>query len=271
MTQPENGNTTMNTTKKKLKNGGVALGGWMLIPHPAIAELMAGEGFDWIAADMEHAAFDLQQIEQIERALRPYACDLLVRLDGVNPVLAKHVLDAGARGVIVPSVMTPEDALTICEAVRYPPQGSRGTSLSRATDYGRNFKEYIAAHNDEVFVAVMLEHRLAAERAAEILAAPGIDAAFIGPYDLSASLGIAGQLDHPDVLAAEQRILEACRSCGVAPGYHVVPSDRQLVEQRIAAGYRFIGCSLDTQLIMHGCRTLLGANEYPAQCNCNEQ
>ena len=260
----------MNTTKQKLKNGEAALGGWMLIPHPAIAELMAGEGFDWIAIDMEHAAFDLQMVEQIERALRPYRGDLLVRLDGVNPVLAKHVLDAGARGVIVPSVMTPQEAVTMCEAVRYPPQGNRGTSLSRATDYGRNFNNYITSHNDDVFFAVMLEHHLAAERASDILASPGIDAAFIGPYDLSASLGIAGQLDHPDVLAAEQRILEACRRTGVAPGYHVVPPERRLIEERIAAGYRFIGCSLDTQLIMHGCRTLLAANEYPAQCNCNE-
>nr|HQQ91225.1 aldolase/citrate lyase family protein [Kiritimatiellia bacterium] len=95
----------MNKTKQKLKNNETALGGWMLIPHPAIAELMAGEGFDWIALDMEHAAVDLSVVEQIERAVRPSGCDLLVRLDGVNPVLAKHVLDAGAKGVIVPSVM----------------------------------------------------------------------------------------------------------------------------------------------------------------------
>jgi 2-keto-3-deoxy-L-rhamnonate aldolase RhmA len=244
-------------TKQKLKNGQTALGGWMLIPHPAIAELMAGEGFDWIALDMEHAAADLAMVEQIERAVRPSGCDLFVRLDGVNPVLAKHVLDAGAKGVIVPSVMCAEDADTLAAAVRYPPQGNRGTSLSRALDYGRDFTDYIKRHNDEVFVAVMLEHDLAAERADEILARPGIDAAFIGPYDLSASLGIAGQLDDPRVLAAEQKILAACRRQGIAPGYHVVPPERARIDERIAAGYRFIGCSLDTQLLMHGCRNLL--------------
>ena len=247
----------MNKTKLKLKNNECALGGWMLIPHPAIAELMAGEGFDWIALDLEHAAADLSLVEQIERAVRPSGCDLLVRLDGVNPVLAKHVLDAGAKGVIVPSVMCPEDADTMAAAVRYPPQGNRGTSLSRATDYGRGFADYIRRHNDEVLLAVMLEHHLAAERADAILARPGIDAAFIGPYDLSASLGIAGQLDDPRVLAAEQKILAACKRQGVAPGYHVVPPERSRIDERIAAGYRFIGCSLDTQLIMHGCRALL--------------
>ena len=247
----------MNKTKQKIHNGECALGGWMLIPHPAIAELMAGEGFDWIAVDMEHAAVELSQIEQIERAVRPSGCDLFVRLDGVNPVLAKHVLDAGAKGVIVPSVMSPEDADTMAAAVRYPPQGNRGTSLSRALDYGRDFADYIRRHNDEVFVAVMLEHYLAAERADEILARPGIDAAFIGPYDLSASLGIAGQLDDPKVLAAEQKILAACRRQNIAPGYHVVPPERKRIDERIAAGYRFIGCSLDTQFIMSGCRALL--------------
>ena len=247
----------MANTKSKLKEGQAALGAWMLIPHPAIAELMAGEGFDWLAVDMEHAAVDLSQIEQIERALRPSGCDLFVRLDGVNPVLAKHVLDAGAKGVIVPSVMAPEDVDTMAAAVRYPPQGNRGTSLSRALDYGRDFAGYLRRHNDEVFVAVMLEHYLAAERADEILARPGIDAAFIGPYDLSASLGIAGQLDDPQVLAAERKILAACRRQGIAPGYHVVPPERARIDERLAAGYRFIGCSLDTQLLMHGCRMLL--------------
>lgn len=249
----------MNKTKRKLKNNEVALGGWMLIPHPAIAELMAGEGFDWIALDMEHAAVDLSVVEQIERAVRPSGCDLLVRLDGVNPVLAKHVLDAGAKGVIVPTVMTPGDADAMAAAVRYPPQGNRGTSLARALDYGRDFADYIRRHNDEVFVAVMLEHHLAAERADEILARPGLDAAFIGPYDLSASLGVAGQLDDPRVLAAEQKILAACARQGVAPGYHVVPPERSRIDERIAAGYRFIGCSLDTQFIMRGCRSLLQA------------
>jgi len=247
----------MSKTKAKLKNNEVALGGWMLIPHPAIAELMAGEGFDWIALDMEHASVDPSTVEQIERAVRPSGCDLFVRLDGVNPVLAKHVLDAGAKGVIVPTVMTPDDADTMAAAVRYPPQGNRGTSLARALDYGRDFADYIRRHNDAVFVAVMLEHYLAAERADEILARPGIDAAFIGPYDLSASLGIAGQLDDVRVLAAEQKILAACKRQGVAPGYHVVPPERGRIDERIAAGYRFIGCSLDTQLIMTGCRNLL--------------
>ncbi len=247
----------MANTKQKIRNGECAFGGWMLIPHPSIAEIMAGEGFDWLAVDMEHAAVELSQIEQIERAVRPFKCDLLVRLDGINPVQAKHVLDAGAKGIIVPSVMSPGDVKTMTAAVRYPPDGNRGTSLARALDYGRSFDSYVSRHNDEVFVAVMLEHIMAAERADEILACPDIDAAFIGPYDLSASMGIPGQLDHPDVLAAEKKILNACQRQNIAPGYHVVPPESARIHERIKTGYRFIGCSLDTHLIMSSCRNLL--------------
>ncbi len=250
----------MNKTKSKLKNNEAAYGGWMLIPHPAVAELMAGEGFDWIAIDMEHAAVDLTMVEQIARATLPSGCNLFVRLDGVNPTLAKHVLDAGAQGVIVPNITSPAEVDVIAAAIRYPPAGNRGTSLSLATNYGRNFTDYLQRHNEEVFLAVMLEHHLAAERADDILARPGIDAAFIGPYDLSASLGIAGQIDDLRVQAAEQKILKACQKHGVAPGYHVVPPERARVVERVAAGYRFIGCSLDTHFIMHGCRAILRDN-----------
>jgi len=106
-------------------------------------------------------------------------------------------------------------------------------------------------------VVVMLEHIAAARRADEILAAPGIDAALIGPYDLSASMGLAGQLDHPLVVAAQQTILEACRRRGVAAGIHVVSTEPDALRQRIDAGYRFIACGLDTLFIMHGCREML--------------
>lgn len=247
----------MSRAKSKLGRGEVALGGWMLLPHPGVAELLAGEGFDWVAVDMEHAAGSVELVEQIVRAVQPWGCDMLVRLDGVNPLLAKHVMDAGADGVIVPMVMSAEDAATMVAAVRYPPEGNRGTSLARATDYGRNFKEYIGNNNSRVFVAVMLEHYLAAERSDEILATPGIDAAFIGPYDLSASLGVAGELSDPRVLEAEAKVLAACKRHGVAPGYHVVAPEPQQVRERMEAGYRFIGCSLDTHFIMHGARNML--------------
>jgi 2-dehydro-3-deoxyglucarate aldolase len=247
----------MGYTKEKLCRGAPALGGWLMIGHPAIAEIMAAEGFDWIAVDMEHSATDLQTFSQIALALKGTDCDLLVRLPSCDPVLAKAVLDAGAQGIIVPSVNTPEQAAMAAGMVRFPPRGTRGVSLSRATGYGRNFADYVASHNDEVLVIVMLESIKAVAQIDSILTVPGIDAAFIGPYDLSASMNLPGQLDHPQVQEAQQAILEACARSRVPPGIHVVTVDAEEVSRRIHAGYRFIACGIDTIFIMNGCRQFL--------------
>ncbi|MBN1418559.1 MAG: 2,4-dihydroxyhept-2-ene-1,7-dioic acid aldolase [Planctomycetes bacterium] len=250
-------------TKAKLARGEPALGGWMMIGHPAVAELMAGEGFDWIAVDMEHTAIDLGTFQTIAMALRGSPCDLLVRLPACDPVIAKRVLDLGAGGIIVPMVNTAEEAALAVSMARFPPAGIRGASFARATDYGRDFDPYFAAHNERVLVVVMLEHIRAAEAADAILATPGIDAALIGPYDLSASMGIAGHVDRPEVLEAERRILEACRRAGVAPGIHVVPIDPEAVGRRIREGFRFIGCGIDSHFVIEGARRMLKARLTP--------
>lgn len=229
----------------------------MLIGHPAIAEIMAGEGFDWIGVDLEHTTTDVRTFYEIVLAAKGTGCDVLARLHSCDPVLAKLVLDAGAAGIIVPSVNTPDEAARAAAMARFPPEGIRGASLCRATDFGRNFADYFTRHNREVLVVVMLEHIDAACRADEILATPGVDAAFIGPYDLSASMNLAGQLDHPQVLAAQQSILAACARNGVAPGIHVISTAPGAVAQKIDAGFRFIACGLDTTFLMEGCRQML--------------
>ncbi len=229
-----------------------------MIGHPTVAEVMAGERFDWIAVDMEHTATDVRAFSEIVGAVRGRGVDLLARLPSCDASLAKLVLDAGANGIVVPNVNTPDEAARAVAMARFPPEGIRGASLCRASDHGRNFQEYFARHNREVLVVVMLEHIDAVARVEAILAVQGIDAALIGPYDLSASMGLAGQLDHPRVVAAQQTILDACRRQGVAAGIHVVAIDPDALQDRIAAGYRFIACGLDTLFIMHGCRHMLG-------------
>jgi len=250
----------MGRTKDKLRRGEPALGGWLMIGHPTVAEVLAGEGFDWLCVDMEHTATDVREFYEVVRAVQGTRVDLLARLHSCDPVLAKLVLDAGARGIIVPSVNTPEEAARSVAMARFPPDGVRGASLCRATDHGRNFAGYFAGHNREVLVVVMLEHIEAVRQADAILATPGIDAAFIGPYDLSASMGLAGQLDHPQVQAAQQTILEACARHGVAPGIHVVSVAGEDVSRRIAAGFRFIACGLDTLFLRDGCRRMLDSH-----------
>ncbi|MBN1395957.1 MAG: hypothetical protein JW959_13125 [Pirellulales bacterium] len=252
----------MGQTKHKLRDGRPALGGWIMIGHPAVAEIMAGEGFDWIGVDLEHTSIGIGDFSRMAAAVKGTGCDLLARLHSCDPVQAKLVLDAGADGVIVPAVDSVELASRAAAMCRFPPRGVRGAALSRATDYGRNFADYFARHNDDVLIVVMLEHVEAVERRDAILSTPGIDAALVGPYDLSASMGLAGQLDHPQVRAAQKNILDSCIAHGVAPGIHVVPVEGDELRQRLDEGFRFIGCGIDTLFIMHGCRTML---KVPAQ------
>ena len=239
----------MSKTKDKLRRGEPVFGGWSLTGHPAVAEIMAAEGFDFIGVDMEHTPTSVEGFYH----------NVLARLPACDPVIAKQVLDMGAAGIIVPSVNSPAEAAQSVAMAKFPPDGVRGASLCRATGFGRDFDEYFKNHNREVIVVVMLEHINAVQQADVILATPGIDAAFIGPYDLSASMGLAGQLNHPDVLAAQQTILDACRRHNVAPGIHVVPVDAAEVRRRCEQGFRFIACGLDTLFIREGCRQMLKA------------
>ena len=247
----------MRKTKLKLHGGQPALGGWVMIGHPTVAEIMAGEGFDWLGVDFEHTSTCMRDLHDIALALKGSDCDLLVRLHSCDAVLAKLVLDNGANGIIVPSVNTPEEAAKAVCIAKFPPEGVRGASLCRAADYGRNFKQYFQNHNKDVIVVVMLENHNGASKADTILATPGIDAAFIGPYDLSASMGLAGQLEHPKVLAAQEQILSACARHGVAPGIHVVSVSPDELRRRLKQGFRFVACGIDTLYIQHGCRTML--------------
>jgi 2-dehydro-3-deoxyglucarate aldolase len=247
----------MGQTRKLLKDNKPALGAWMMIGHPTVAEIFAGEGFDWIGLDMEHTAGDLRALHEVALAVKNTGCDLFVRLGSCDPVEAKKALDAGANGIIVPLVNTPEQARQAVAMAKFPPDGVRGASFSRASDFGRNFADYFASHNDRVMVVVMLEHIQAVEQVDAILDVPGITATFIGPYDLSASMGRAGQLDHPDVQAAQKTLLDACRRHNVPAGFHVVSLDPALLQRRIEEGYRFLACSLDTEMLIHASRQML--------------
>lgn len=248
----------MGRTKEKLRNGEPVRGGWIMIGHPSVAELMAGEGFDFLGVDLEHTTIGIDGFHRSALAVKGTGVDLLARLPANDPVIAKQVLDAGASGIIVPNVNSIEEARRAVGMARFPPAGFRGASFCRASDLGRDFDRYFARHNDEVLVVVMLEHVDAVKNADAIVATQGIDATLIGPYDLSASMGRPGALDHPDVRAAQQTILEACRRHGVPAGIHVVAVDAAQVEERVRQGFRFLACSIDTEFILAGCRAVLG-------------
>jgi len=245
-----------NPVKVKLAQGGISMGTWNMIGHPVVAEILALAGFDWIALDLEHGIMDWPQAAVQMMAMQGTACVPLCRLPANEPMHFKLALDAGALGVIVPMIDSAESASRAVACAKYPPQGMRGVGIARAHGYGTRFDEYVSAANAETLVALQIEHVDAVNHIEEICAVPGVDAIFIGPYDLSGSMDRIGQLRHPEVEEAVAHALAAAKSSGVAPGLHVVDPRPGEVAQRVAEGFRFMAVGLDVLLLGNSAREL---------------
>jgi len=242
----------MNNVKNKLVKGEVSIGGWMQIGHPVVAEIMVQTGFDWIAIDNEHGIIDIETGMNIFNAMRGTNVVPMVRVQENNEIIIRRWCDAGAQGIIIPMVNTPEQAMAAVAAVKYPPAGRRGFGYCRANNYGAKFDEYAKTANDDILVIVQIEHIEAIHNIDSILAVDGVDGAFIGPYDLSGSMGLTGQLYHPDVLAACNKMLNACKKHGKAAGIHVVPVEPDRIKKFVSEGFTFIAASIDTVFIHYG-------------------
>lgn len=244
--------------KRKLRGGEVSLGGWLTMAHVSIAEIVAGAGFEWVVIDTEHTAIDVSETLRLIVAVERAGSVPLVRVAAVDPVQIKVVMDSGAAGVLVPGVNSRADAERAVGSVKYPPTGFRGVGLARAHGYGAAFDEYFRRNNEDSVVIVQIEHHAAVDSIEDILNVPGIDATLIGPYDLSASLGLAGQLDHPTVRAATDRVVEATARRGLAPGIHLIHPERILGELRasVANGYRFLALGTDALVLGESYRSL---------------
>jgi 2-dehydro-3-deoxyglucarate aldolase len=236
--------------RERIHRKEITLGSWITLGHPAIGEIMAGCGFDWLTIDLEHSAITLGECQHLIQVIELRGCVPLVRVGENDPNLIKRVMDAGAHGVIVPMVNSRAEAEQAVRSVKYPPVGFRGVGYGRAQGYGLHFDSYREWNAQDSLVIVQIEHTKAVEHMAEILTVPGVDAFIVGPYDLSASLGIPGEFSHPDFLHAMDSIRKTMGDfSGVAPGIHVVqpvPSD---VALRLEEGYRFLAYSLDTLVL----------------------
>ena len=243
--------------KAQLNRSELTIGSWVTLGHPSIAEIMASAGFDWLVLDMEHSVLELSEVQAIIQVLDAKQCPAIVRLTSNHPDQIKRVMDAGATGVMVPMIKSAADAKAAVDGVYYPPRGQRGVGLARAQGYGASFQAYRAWLEDNAVIVVMIEHVDAVQAIDEILAVPGIDAYIIGPYDLSGSMGRPGDLNHPDVQAAIAQVLEAGRRAGKPGGIHVIEPDPQALQQRIAAGFNFLGYALDIRILDSICRSHL--------------
>jgi 2-dehydro-3-deoxyglucarate aldolase len=254
----------MNRLKAALRSRSFTQGSWITFPAEAPTEIMARAGFEWLVIDMEHSPIDIEAAARLIRVIDLAGLPALCRLPTNDPILAKRVLDAGAAGIVVPCIESVEDAMRAVEGAFYPPVGKRGVGLARAQDYGGSLEEYRRRVGDDIVVICMIETRAGMEASPQIAKLPGVDGLFIGPYDLSASMGHIGQLDHPDVRAAEARIRDAARQAGIACGLHVVHHTPALVQRARDDGYTFLALGVDMIFLREAARAAARAN-HPAQ------
>jgi 2-dehydro-3-deoxyglucarate aldolase len=245
----------MDTLKHKLNIGCLTIGSWITLAHPAVAEIMAKAGFDWIAVDLEHSVITIREAEELIRVISLCGVAPLVRLTSVDHDQIKRVMDAGAHGIIVPMVKSRDEARQAIEAMYYPMRGRRSVGLARAQGYGVKFDEYRQWLDDHGVVIVQIEHIEAVHNMESILSLDGIDGYIIGPYDLSASMGLPGQLDHPAVVAAIEKVRNVGSAMNKPGGVHIVEPDLEKLRCYIKEGFTFIAYSVDFRMIDTVCRT----------------
>ncbi len=225
------------------------IGSWLTLGNPSIAEIMADAGFDWLCVDLEHTSTDYKEAQLLIMAIQSKGLKAFVRVGGNDSLIIKRVLDAGANGIIVPSVNSALEAKNAVEAVRYPPLGKRGVGLARAQDYGFGFDSYRDHKTKEIKLIVQIEHISAIKELDAIIQTEGVDGTFIGPYDLSGSLGKPGQWDEPEVRDALKIYEVTARKYNKWMGFHVVQPDYNLVIEKISLGYNFIAFGFDAMFL----------------------
>ncbi len=225
--------------KTKLKSKELTIGSWISFGFTQTCEIMANAGFDWLVIDMEHTVIDHHQCLNLIQIIERNGVTPLVRVGANNPLLIKRAMDAGAHGVIVPMVNTLNDAQTAIDALYYPPSGSRGVGLGRAQNYGIGFEKYKKWADKETMFFPQIEHIEGVNNLEKILSLELVDGFIIGPYDLSGSLDVPGQWNHPTVIKALEKVNKVLNESDKPGGFHVVHSNHKELIQRIAEGYTF--------------------------------
>lgn len=231
--------------RAKLRAGRSTVGSWMQLPCSSVAEIMGKAGFDWVALDLEHGSFAIESLPDICRALELGGTVPFARVGENSCKDIKQAIEAGARGIIIPMI---ESRVEIEQAVawaKYPPQGRRGVGYSRANLFGRRFNEYFTSINEELVIVAQIESIGAIQQLDEILTVPGVDAMLIGPYDLSASMGLTGNFKHADYISALALARQKAAQHRIAMGLHIVQPDAAMLHEKIAEGYQFIAYGID--------------------------
>lgn len=242
--------------RARLRNGDVLIGTLITIPAPEIGEIMSAIGYDWLFVDSEHAAYNARGAQGILQAADS-RCPCVIRIPAKEEVWIKKALDIGAEGIIAPGVKSAEEAERIVRMCKYPPRGTRGVGIGRAHGYGLKFKEYVASANDRIAVILQVEDCDAVENIDAIVKVPDVDAVFVGPYDLSASMGKPGSVDDADVQKAVAKVAQSCKAAGVSPG--IFADAAESARRYIQSGFSLVAVGTDCLSMVQGAGATLNA------------
>ena len=224
------------------------VGAWICSGSPIAAEIVAGSGLDWTLIDAEHSPIGLESILALLQAVAPYPITPVVRVPSADATLIKQVLDVGAQNLLVPMVNTAEDAAAAVAATRYPPRGIRGvgSALARAGQFNR-IENYLQRAHEITSLSVQIETDAAVQNARAIAEVNGVDAVFVGPSDLAASMGLLGQQEHPDVVAAVERAIAEVQAAGKPVGVNAFNPD--MARRYLDAGATFVLVAADVSIL----------------------
>ena len=234
----------------RLINGELLVGTIVTLSAPEVVEAFVSAGYDYLFIDTEHGPMDVQSAQRVLQVAG--SCPCIVRVADYHEVWIKKALDIGAHGLVIPQVNNAEVARQVVACAKYPPLGNRSVGLARAHGYGVDFQPYIERANEHTAIIVQAEHIDAVNNMSAIVAVEGVDAVFVGPYDLSASMGRIGEIDHPEVSQAIDEIARCCRAFGKPLG--IFGATPEAVEPYIKQNYRLIAVGIDTMSIARSAR-----------------
>ena len=230
----------------RLRSGDLLLGTILTLPSPELAELLSQSGFDWLFIDMEHTSLGVKDVQRILQAVgKEFPC--LVRIPVLAESWIKKVLESGPAGILVPHVNTPEEGERMMRWSKYPPDGTRSVGISRAQDYGLSLEDYMTKANQTLVVVPQVEHIEAVKNLASFVKIPGLSAIFVGPYDLSGSIGKLGKIKDPEVQELVRNVQAICSKAGIVTG--IFGEDAEAVQSYIDIGYSLLAIGTDTSFL----------------------
>lgn len=241
--------------KRELRSGRVTLGTWVTIAHPDVPDMLEELGFDWLVFDTEHAPISAESLGSMIQAVDAEKVCPIVRVGAIDQYMIKSALDMGAHGVVCPLVNSPEEAQAAARFAKYPPLGVRGVAPRKAADYGISAAEYVRTANDLTLLVAQIETKEAVEMVDRILSLGEVDVAFVGPTDLTMSLGLLDDRSNPKVMEAMKRVVASCESHGKVAG--TLAATPEEARRDITMGFRFIGLGSDTRFLMGGARPFI--------------